>query len=667
MIKNLLIMLFLFICAINYSQVTLDADGPGDTYELINNALAPGYDAVESPDCGHTEFGRHIEEVWDTDLKKYVFKFDLHVTPDNDRCINYDRQRVEIKTYDPSPENLKGTIGETITYKWKFKLSEGFKPSYSFTHVFQIKAVGGDDSLPIFTLTPRKGSPNKLELIYIKDEFTASNKIAVVDLEGFDDEWVEVSQRIKVGQQGFYSIDIKKVSDGTTLLSYENSNISTIRTSNEYIRPKWGIYRSIASPEDLRDETVYFSDFSINESSRKIFLKLDDVVVKDNSTLGAATLDYLVEKKIKASFGLVATRNDASTLSIFGNYLNEKNENNEKLIEIWHHGYDHLNPEFDGTSYTYQKEHFDNADEVLSNLLRLQMHTFGAPFNHNDDTTNLVVSENSNYKVTFFNNPAPDSNTGILNLKNRVNIENGTGNPEYDYFVTNYNTYKDSYLDYMVLQGHPNVWDESNLNEFKKIIDFLLIEGCEFFLPYDYYLSLNPTIVQPSSIQTINFTDIPLKTTSDEDFEPQAVSSSGLEVLYNSSNPEVATIIDNKIHIIDSGTSTITASQMGNEIYKSSDYVSQTLTVSKSNLANTGFNVPEFKYFPNPVKSWITISHVTEPILFVQVYNLFGQMIFKSSFNRNPIKVDLSSLSPSVYYILIETSKGRKIIKVLKE
>ena len=54
-----------------------------------------------------------------------------------------DRQRMEIKTYDKSPDNLVGVTGETVEYRWKFKLDSGFQPSASFTHLHQLKAVGG--------------------------------------------------------------------------------------------------------------------------------------------------------------------------------------------------------------------------------------------------------------------------------------------------------------------------------------------------------------------------------------------------------------------------------------------------------------------------------------------------------------------------------------------
>lgn len=263
--------LTLFLCLITLSllvksQTVLEADGPGNTYELINSVLAPGYTAVENPECVHPEFGRHIAEIWDSDLQKYVFVFYIHVTPDNDRCINFDRQRVEIKTYEPSPENLKGKSGETVVYKWQFKLPDGFQPSSSFTHIHQVKAVNGDDDDPVFVLTARKGSPNKLELNYYESSDLAQVRLTSADLSLFKGKWVEATERIKVDSaDGSYSINIQDSQTGNTILSYSNSKLRTIRPDNDFIRPKWGIYRSLLNSSDLRDEAVRFSYFSIAE------------------------------------------------------------------------------------------------------------------------------------------------------------------------------------------------------------------------------------------------------------------------------------------------------------------------------------------------------------------------------------------------------------------
>jgi hypothetical protein len=260
-IIQLLIVLLSLSTIYAKAQTVLEADGPGNTYELINSVLAPGYDVVETPECIHPEFGRHIAEVWDTELNKFVFVFYSHVTPDNDRCINFDRERTEIKTYEPSPENLKGVSGETVIYKWKFKVPAGFQSSSNFTHIHQVKAVGGNDDMPLFTLTPRAGNPDKMELIH--DNTT---KVAIVDLSLFEGIWVEATEKIKIDSlHGTYSITIKKVSNGNTILSYTNNNLMTIRSDNEFIRPKWGIYRSLNSPSSLRDEAMRFAGFSISE------------------------------------------------------------------------------------------------------------------------------------------------------------------------------------------------------------------------------------------------------------------------------------------------------------------------------------------------------------------------------------------------------------------
>lgn len=275
-----IIILFLISILIFHvkAQTVLEANGPGNTYELINSVLAPnGGNVVENPECVHPEFGRHITEVWDATLNQYVFAFHIHVTPDNDRCINFDRQRMEIKTYDASPAHLKGTTGETIVYKWKFRVPVGFQPSSNFTHLHQIKAVGGDDADPLFVLTARKGTPNKMELNYYVDSNLSSEKLTSVNLSLFEGNWVEVTERIKINKiNGTYSIEIKNVSTAANILSYTNNNMLTIRADNDFIRPKWGIYRSLLNAQDLRDEIVHFNGFSIQEESNTATFNTDN-------------------------------------------------------------------------------------------------------------------------------------------------------------------------------------------------------------------------------------------------------------------------------------------------------------------------------------------------------------------------------------------------------
>jgi len=272
--KTIIFLIIISFGRHSYSQVLLDADGERKTYELITEVLAPGGNPIETPDCSHPEFGDHIDMILDPDLNIYVFRFFIHKTPDNDRCINFDRQRNEIKTYSESPDNLLGTIGETFEYKWKFKIDNDFQASSSFTHLHQLKAVGGaEEGMPLFTFTARKGSPNKLELRYA--EHLTQETLYAVDLTPFKGNWVQVVETVTYGESGSYSVKITKVDDGSTLMEYSNNSLRMWKTDAEFIRPKWGIYRSLNNPDDLRDETLLFANFSIKESTSTGLLKLN--------------------------------------------------------------------------------------------------------------------------------------------------------------------------------------------------------------------------------------------------------------------------------------------------------------------------------------------------------------------------------------------------------
>lgn len=98
--------------------------------------------------------------------------------------------------------------------------------------------------------------------------------------------------------------------------------------------------------------------------------------------------------------------------------------------------------------------------------------------------------------------------------------------------------------------------------------------------------AVNYTITQPSltanitiATQTITFGTLAPQTTSTADYNPGASASSGLTITYTSSDPSVATIVSNQIHIVGVGFTIITASQAGNGNYSAATAVTQTLFV----------------------------------------------------------------------------------------
>ncbi|WP_417188469.1 hypothetical protein [Bacteroides sp.] len=221
-------------------------------------------------------------------------------------------------------------------------------------------------------------------------------------------------------------------------------------------------------------------------STPVIILKLDDVSVKDGRCTCLPIFEFLQEKRIHASFGVIAVRCDSTFYEVLSPYLNEKDSEDVNLFELWHHGYDHIKPEFRGTPYEYQKYHFEKADSIIEGFSGINLETFGAPFNQVDSITGQIFSESEGYKYVFFADKKLFPAENVVCLNNRVNIENGTGKIDFDFFVRNYYMNKDKYVDYMVLQGHPNLWKKEELNDFARIITFLLKEGCSFATPSLY-------------------------------------------------------------------------------------------------------------------------------------------------------------------------------------
>ena len=101
--------------------------------------------------------------------------------------------------------------------------------------------------------------------------------------------------------------------------------------------------------------------------------------------------------------------------------------------------------------------------------------------------------------------------------------------------------------------------------------------------------SSNYTITQPTGLtgtislasQTITgLTPTSTKSTSDLPYALTAIASSGLTVTYTSSNPAVATISGATVTIVGAGTTTITASEVGNSNYNAAIPLTQLLTVA---------------------------------------------------------------------------------------
>ena len=220
------------------------------------------------------------------------------------------------------------------------------------------------------------------------------------------------------------------------------------------------------------------------------------VILKlDNSRAAAASraafqkaADIILRKQVKAGFGAIGQSwvNDGTNQAA---YDWVKTLAATGRIEFWHHGFDHLKAadnswyEFQATTAAAQLDHLRQTLEIFKVNCSITMHSFGAPYNHDDATTAIVMKQVPEIEVWMFPTVNP---SGPMPLTARVNIETATGVLDEAYFQTNYAA--SAGAPYIVMQAHPPYWLDAMFPAFERIIDYLIARGARFLTPYEYYV-----------------------------------------------------------------------------------------------------------------------------------------------------------------------------------
>ena len=84
-------------------------------------------------------------------------------------------------------------------------------------------------------------------------------------------------------------------------------------------------------------------------------------------------------------------------------------------------------------------------------------------------------------------------------------------------------------------------------------------------------------------------------------------------------------------------------------------------------LSTTTYGIDQnVTIYPNPVKNWVTISS-KENIKSVSVFDVQGRVLQTQITNNREVKIDLSSRSDGIYFVKIQTEKGIKVEKIIKQ
>ena len=254
------------------TERTLDADGADiglSAYQLIRDFGGSG--AIEAPDLypvNHPGVEHITEDSVGVVGNHFVFVIHRDTDIDRDRVEITDRQRNEIKTYSSSEEAVKAYENETFIYTWKFRINAGMEVSTRFSHFFQLKAVGGNDSQPILTISgAERSGEDGIEVRHSPlEQHDVLQRIAWSDVTG---EWLEAYCRATFSDEGGLRLIVKRMSDDKVIFDIDESALDLWRgeDASHFVRPKWGIYRSIMDLGNLRpdEEDVRFANFSIRE------------------------------------------------------------------------------------------------------------------------------------------------------------------------------------------------------------------------------------------------------------------------------------------------------------------------------------------------------------------------------------------------------------------
>ena len=204
LLSSALIFLFVNVSASNWdfdydfsgfsnTATLLVTDCTQDVVEQINLVLGGSVtnQCVEIPTTNVNL--THVSCVPDPLMGKAI-NFTLYKTDDDVATGSTDVQRVEMKVYDKSPEDLKAFEGSRYVYAWWFHLNENLTPSDQFFHTFQLKAVGstGVDSHPIVTFTMTNNEGFHLRWRNYGTPTVTNNRYPMLEIKDILGRWIQV-------------------------------------------------------------------------------------------------------------------------------------------------------------------------------------------------------------------------------------------------------------------------------------------------------------------------------------------------------------------------------------------------------------------------------------------------------------------------------------------
>jgi hypothetical protein len=238
------------------------ADTPADTPADVG-ALAPA--PMWTPDIARQ--GTDIFEGLEEDRANshpgvdHIFSqgdeiwFMMHAR-DRDSTGGGDRQRQESKGMRQNGTALKPKNGETWRIRYEMFMPATLHGTSKFSHIFQLKTPKTNGGPWVTLSLGRSGSSESLRLRAFSTP--GAPDIGATNLARLRERWITVDLTFQIGPSGTGRFVVRNgVGDSAPVVVDSSRSGVKIPDEGDYVRPKWGIYRSVESAaSDIIDSNL---------------------------------------------------------------------------------------------------------------------------------------------------------------------------------------------------------------------------------------------------------------------------------------------------------------------------------------------------------------------------------------------------------------------------
>ncbi|WP_034213381.1 hypothetical protein [Actinoplanes subtropicus] len=198
--------------------------------------------------------------------RKYVYvegdhyRFDIY-RDDRDTTGGGDRQRTEVRGMVSGGSKLKMHNGETWRITYEMFMPATLHGTSKFTHIFQLKTPATNGGPWMTVSLHRSGSKETLQLQ--ADSTSGVPVVGATDLSPLREKWITVELTFKIGPSGTGRFLVRNgTGSGAAVVVDKTKSGLNIPDQGDYVRPKWGIYRSIESASsDILDTHLFIRNY----------------------------------------------------------------------------------------------------------------------------------------------------------------------------------------------------------------------------------------------------------------------------------------------------------------------------------------------------------------------------------------------------------------------